>query len=126
MAVGGLDGGADGGPAEATRSPPAFAGGTAGETIPAGVPIREGGPEAGFVDGEGCETLIGGVSDELGNIDGKGGTGGVAVLDIDDGGGPPCPLTALDGGPLGGGALGASVAAGASPFLLTHFFNSLS
>lgn len=125
-AVGGLDGGADATPTEATRFPPAFAVGTAGDAVRVGVAFPDGGPESRWIDGEGCRTLIGGVSVCPGITDGKGGTGGVAFLDIDDGGGPPAALTALDGGPLGGGAFGASVAAGAGPFLLTHFFNSLS
>ncbi len=70
---------------------------------------------------------MGGVAVWACSIGGKGGTGGVDVLDADmDTGGPPAPLTALDGGPLGGGAFGASDAAGAGPFLLTHFLSSLS
>ena len=68
-------------------------------------------------------TLMGGVAVLF--AEGNGGTGGVSVSFL--GGGPPLPLTALDGGPLGGGGV-AEEAAGVSPlaFLLTHFFSSLS
>lgn len=129
-AVAGLDGGADGGPI--ASPPPAAAAAAAavieraGEVVCAGVSTREGGPDPKpIVGGVACETLIGGVPASPGITDGKGGTGGVAVLDA-DAGGPPAALTALLGGPLGGGAFGASAAAGVGPFLLTHFFSSLS
>lgn len=49
---------------------------------------------------------------------GKAGTGGV----VEEGGTRLAALTAREGGPRGGGAFGAVVAAPASPaFLLTHF-----
>lgn len=54
---------------------------------------------------------------------GKEGIGGGA--EAEDWGGAAAALTALDGGPLGGGAFGASVSGVAAPaFLLTHFFKS--
>ena len=125
-AVGGLDEGADGGPSDVPRSPPITAADSiAGDAVLAGVPVPDGGPDGMLVGGEGCDTPIGGVSVLIGNADGRGGTGGVECLDI-DGGGPPAALTALDGGPFGGGGFGVSVAAGAGPFLFTHFFKSLS
>lgn len=125
-AVGGRDGGADGGPSDDALSfPVAPAGGsTAGEPGRAGVPVPDGGPECGIIGGVGCDILTGGVPICPISPLGSGGTGGVAPLDV--GGGPPAPLTARLGGPLGGGAFGASVAVGAGPFLLIHFFNSLS
>lgn len=54
---------------------------------------------------------------------GSGGTGGVAPV---DGGGGPAPLTAREGGPLGGG--GVAVAAGVASgfFLSIHRFFSAS
>ena len=99
----------------------------AGEAVRAGAPTPDGGPDGKlFVGGVDCVTFIGGVALCAGIIEcGSGGTGGVAVLDI-EGGGPPAALTALDGGPLGGGAFGASVAVGAGSFLLIHFLSSLS
>lgn len=122
-AVGGRDGGAECGPSDGARSPLAA---TAGEPARAGVSVRDGGPGCGPARGVGCETWIGGVAVCPVNPLGIGGTGGVAPLDMAVDGGPPAPLTALLGGPLGGGALGTSVAVGAGPFLLTHFFRSLS
>ena len=61
--------------------------------------------------------MIGGVA----VVDGIGGTGGVPLTDM---GGGPDALTALEGGPFGGGgvALVADVAPGS--FLLTHLFCS--
>lgn len=50
---------------------------------------------------------------------GRGGTGGVATKV----GAPAAPLTALEGGPLGGGGLEVSVFCGVPPFLLTHFLS---
>lgn len=67
---------------------------------------------------------VGGFVNAIGGVPvavGSGGTGGVAVK---AGGGCPDALTALEGGPLGGGgaAVGAGVASGF--FLLTHLFCS--
>lgn len=65
-------------------------------------------------------TLIGGMA-----VLGSGGTGGVSVSTV--GGGTPDALTALEGGPFGGGGRGASAAVGVSPaFLFTHFLSPLS
>jgi len=63
--------------------------------------------------------VIGGIAVDAG----RGGTGGVAVADD---GGRPDALTALEGGPLGGG--GVAVAAGVASgfFLSIHLFFSAS
>ena len=62
-------------------------------------------------------TLIGGVAPAVGS----GGTGGGAVL---LGRGGPAALTALEGGPLGGGSVGAATVLPSGSFLLTHLFFS--
>lgn len=68
--------------------------------------------------------LIGGVFPNCAgcvNAFGKAGTGGVA----EEGGAAPAALTALDGGPLGGGGFELAVVVAAAPaFLFTHFFRS--
>ena len=72
---------------------------------------------------DGAVILIGGVAVLCPR--GSGGTGGVSVSFLI--GGPPLALTALDGGPLGGGGVAdALVDVSPPPFLLTHFFKSLS
>ena len=68
----------------------------------------------------GPATLFGGVA-----VLGSGGTGGVSVFFLI--GGAPAALTALEGGPLGGGGRDASAGTEVSlPFLFTHFLRSLS
>ncbi len=61
--------------------------------------------------------VIGGVA----VVDGRRGTGGVPLADLNGG---PDALTALEGGPFGGG--GGAFAAGvrSGSFLLTHLFCS--
>lgn len=54
---------------------------------------------------------------------GSGGTGGIGV---DAGGGPPAALTALEGGPLGGGSGAAAAGVRSGFFLSTHLFFSAS
>ena len=61
--------------------------------------------------------MIGGVALTVGS----GGTGGGAVL---LGRGGPAALTALEGGPLGGGGVGAATVLPSGSFLLTHRFFS--
>ena len=116
--VAGLDGGG--------FEPDAAGGGGAGSPCCiAGEALREAGFDTyglgvawGAAAG-GRVTLIGGVA-----VLGKGGTGGVSVSFL--GGGGPEALTARDGGPLGGGGVADAAAGVSPPFLLTHFFNSLS
>ena len=87
----------------------------------AGDEVREGSRDAGSDDGKfevvGLVTLIGGVAPTVGS----GGTGGGAVL---LGRGGPAPLTALEGGPLGGGGGGTATVLPSGSFLLTHLFFS--
>jgi len=128
MPVAGLDGGADGdpepgGPAATNPSPAPSAGCS---VIGKGEAVLDAGPnrfrlgEAVSPAAGGPVTLIGGVA-----MLGSGGTGGVSVSLLM--GGAPAALTALEGGPFGGGSRGGSAAAGASPaFLFTHFLSSLS
>lgn len=62
-------------------------------------------------------TLIGGVAIAVGS----GGTGGGAVL---LGRGGSAALTALEGGPFGGGGAGVAATAPSGSFLLTHLLFS--
>lgn len=82
--------------------------------------VGEGGCCGGNVGG--LVMFIGGKFTEgSGGVEsrGKAGTGGV----VEGGGTRPVALTARDGGPRGGGALGTAVSDAVSPaFLLTHFF----
>ena len=90
----------------------------------AGVPVREAYAEDG---NEG----IGGRAELRDGVDMLVGIGGRVGVAIEDEGGPPMLLTALDGalegGPLGGGGGGAETFSSSGPaFLLTHFPFSLS
>lgn len=131
--VAGLDGGAEGG---ADGEPPAPSEGDRPMegAVSVGSPAREllGKAAAdemlrlgeGGVEGNvGWGMLIGGVFRERGLTGGayalgKGGTWGAEV----EGGGAPVPLVAREGGPFGGGGLGAVALTSAPPFLFTHFF----
>ena len=124
--VAGLEGGPDGGPAGEPDTPRGLeSGGAAALLSIAGVIVREACRDAGLddmvvLDGPGM------FMDGLAVAIGRGGTGGALVMVW--GGGAPTALTALDGGPLGGGGRGAlafSCSAG-SAFLLTHLPFSLS
>lgn len=87
----------------------------------AGDELRDPSLDAGFdvgpFDVGGFEELAGGV----GNAVGSGGTGGVAV---EAGRGAPAVLTALEGGPLGGGGGVAAVGVASGFFLSIHLFFS--
>lgn len=126
--VAGLEGGAEGGleldaPALATPRPAGGAGCSLACT--AGEPFLEVGPEA-YGLGVACGAAAGGWVTLMGGVAvlGRGGTGGVSVSFLI--GGAPEELTARDGGPFGGGGVAAEAAGVSPPFLLTHFFSSLS
>lgn len=128
MLVAGLDGGAEGGPddgpvAESNGAALASIGGSSVEVgaFTGGDGFRDGTRLAGLDDG-GFEvvslvTLIGGVA----IVVRSGGTGGGAVL---LGRGGSAALTTLEGGPLGGGGVGAVAVLPSGSFLLTHLFFS--
>ena len=117
--VAGLEGGADSSPNPAAPGASCSLGGIGEAVLEAEAETFEPGESVGAAAG-GPVTLMGGVA-----VLGSGGTGGTSVSFLIVGAADA--LTALEGGPLGGGGRGASDAAGASPaFLFTHFFKSLS
>ena len=127
MPVAGLEGGADGGaePGAAVPANPSPVVEVGCSPSSDGVSLLDTGFDAyelsaavGAVVG-GPVTLTGGVA-----VLGRGGTGGASVTFLV--GGAPDALTALEGGPLGGGRVDPAVAGVSPPFLFTHFFNSLS
>ena len=117
--VAGLEGGAEPGPSPAAPCASCSLGGIGEAVLEAEAEAFELGEFVGAA-ARGPVTLIGGVA-----VLGSGGTGGTSASFLIAGAADA--LTALEGGPLGGGGRGASDAAGASPaFLFTHFFDSLS
>ena len=143
--VAGRDGGADGGPvpaAEAGLKPPLSLG-LAADSSRVGDRLSVGGdatalePSAPEVVGLAAPLRLG-LAVRLGPCDG-GALPGLSVppsaapMDMGIGGGllrggkAPAALTALLGGPLGGGGVGAAAAGASAPaFLLTHFLRSAS
>lgn len=79
--------------------------------------MREGKPDGGLEEG-GFE-MGGFVMLMPGGEVGSGGTGGTPAV---EGGGGPDALTALEGGPLGGGGVAAVRVSDWGAFLFTHFF----
>lgn len=122
--VAGRDGGAEGGPPPAPDAIAAKLGGTSvlldstGESVLCGVPVPEGGPDGGRAATEGMDVDAAAEGFEI-----KVGVCGFAPAGIGFramGG----LLTALIGGPLGGGGLAVGAEVSVPPFLLTHFLRS--